>query len=114
MVRTTYSPDPSESGCHRSSTSASTVFAAEEVSGTRLIHQGRTPLSGGRKSGVVEKREHRSVLCEYENNSRTDGCLPGILPERGVHGKRTSWARQYREPWEGTSAVSLQDLREDI
>jgi hypothetical protein len=75
---------------------------------------GRTALTGGRKSGGVEKREHRSVICEYENNNRTDGCVTGILPEPGLHGKRESWARQYRDPWEATPALSLQDLWEDL
>src|SRR5260370_187540 len=57
---------------------------------------------------------HRSVICEYENNNRADGCFAGILPESGLRGKRTRWARQYHKPWEGTCALSLQDLREDV
>ncbi len=73
---------------------------------------GRTPLIGGRKSGGVEKREHRSVICNYENN-RTDGCVAGILPEPGLHGKRENRRRQSRDPWEETPALSLQDLWED-
>src|SRR6266567_2412626 len=39
IVRTTYSPEPSESACHCPSTSSNAVFALVEVSGTRLIHQ---------------------------------------------------------------------------
>jgi hypothetical protein len=35
---------------------------------------------------------------------------PGILPESGLRGKRTTWARQYREPWESACALSLQEL----
>jgi len=59
--------------------------------------EGRTPLTGGRKSGVVEKREYRSVLCEDENNNRADGCIPGILPEPGLPGKREKRRGQYRD-----------------
>jgi hypothetical protein len=77
-------------------------------------NQGRTPLTGGRKSGGVEKREHRSVICDYENNNRADGCVAGILPEPGLHGKRENRRRQYREPWQETPALSVQDLWEDL
>ena len=76
-------------------------------------YNGRTPLTGGRKSGGVEKREHRSVICEYGNNNRADGCVAGILPEPGLHGKRENRRRQYRDPWEETPALSVQDLWED-
>src|SRR5712692_4445913 len=68
---------------------------------------GRTPLTGGRKSGVVGKRAHRSVICDYENTNRTDGCVPGILPEPGLHGKRKNRRGQCCQPWEGASALSL-------
>ena len=43
----------------------------------------------------MEKREPRSVICDYENNNRADGCISGMLPEPGLHGKRERRARQH-------------------
>src|SRR5260370_40045723 len=77
------------------------------------VFMGRTPLTGGRKSGGVGKRAHRSVICDYENN-RADGCVPGILPEPGLYGKREKRRGQYYQSWEETRAVSVQDLRQDV
>src|SRR5947209_9484676 len=69
---------------------------------------GRTPLTGGKKSGGVEKREHRSVSYVYERKQhRTEGCVAGILPEPGLQSKRANRRRQYREPWQETGEISL-------
>src|SRR5712692_11015614 len=76
-------------------------------------HCGRTPLTGGRKSGGAEKRAHRSVICDYENN-RADGCVPGILPEPGLHGKREKGRGQHYLPRKETRPISVQDLRQDV
>jgi hypothetical protein len=59
-------------------------------------------------------KKHRSVSCDHDDNNRADGCEAGILSEADLRGKRISWAKRYREPWEGTSTVSLHDLPEDI
>jgi hypothetical protein len=37
------------------------------------------------KDGI---KKHRSVICDYENTNRTDGCFAGILPESGLPSKR--------------------------
>ncbi len=56
----------------------------------------------------MEKGEHSFVSCGYERKQhRTNECIAGILPELGLHGKRENRRRQYGEPWEGASAVSL-------
>jgi hypothetical protein len=78
------------------------------------MKHGRTPVTGGRKSGGVGKRAHRSVICDYENTTRTDGCVPGSLPEPGLHGKREKRSGQYHQPWKETGAISLQGLSEDV
>ena len=83
------------------------------MSDITYIRLGRTPLTGGRKSGGVGKRAHRSVICDYENN-RADGCVPGILPEPGLHGKREKGRGQQYLPRKETRPISVQDLRQDV
>jgi hypothetical protein len=61
------------------------------------------------------KSEASSVSCAYDaNNHRPDECLPGILSEPGVHGKREGGARQYSKSWAQAPTLPVQDLRQNV
>ena len=63
----------------------------------------------------MEKEEHSFVSCGYERKQhRTNECVAGILPELGLYGKSENRRGQYCEPWEGASALSLQDVRKNV
>jgi hypothetical protein len=63
---------------------------------------------------VILENGHPSVHCEYEHNDEADGCLQYLLPERGVHGKRTGRAREYCHSWTKTSTISVQNVWENL
>jgi len=56
---------------------------------------------------------HHYVL-KYEENNRTAECLAGILPECGLRDKRENRAREYHHSWAKPSALSVQDVSENV
>ena len=63
---------------------------------------------------MIGEHGHPLVRCEDEHNNEANGCLQDILPEPGVHGKRTGRARQYCHSWTKTPTLSVYQVWENL